>query len=250
MCAASPFCRRSRSFSRPEYYFPLLFAISVSPEALSDLIDLYDYIALRDDGNARLATIDRIEDCCRNLSFFPGRCMRRDELRPGLRILGFQRRAVIAFLVATEAVTILRCVCRSCTAVVILRPFFPELADCRMAPDYQRETASVGASLEMCRYSIPQMAFAKYLRSSLFVNPASCETLFRRTSTNRFTSAFFSRVRNVSADFFVKPMVKIFIPRPCGKREPHQGRTFAPIHTQCGFPVADTCHQEVPRGND
>jgi toxin ParE1/3/4 len=32
----------------------------------------------------------------------------RDELRPGLRILGFERRAVIAFLVNADSVTILR----------------------------------------------------------------------------------------------------------------------------------------------
>jgi hypothetical protein len=39
---------------------------------------------------------------------FPGRGIRPVELRPGLRILGFERRAVIAFQVAAETVTILR----------------------------------------------------------------------------------------------------------------------------------------------
>jgi toxin ParE1/3/4 len=42
---------------------------------------------------------------------FPERDIRRDDLRHGLRILGFQRRAVIAFLVTTHAVTILRILC-------------------------------------------------------------------------------------------------------------------------------------------
>jgi toxin ParE1/3/4 len=36
------------------------------------------------------------------------RGIRRDDLRPGLRILGFERRAVIAFHIASEVVTILR----------------------------------------------------------------------------------------------------------------------------------------------
>src|SRR6266576_6462212 len=60
---------------------------------------------------------------------------------------------------------------------------------------------------------MPQMAFVKYRRSSFFAKPASCETLFKRTSTTRFTPASFSSVKNFSADFFVKPMVKLFILR-------------------------------------
>ena len=82
--------------------------IEFSPEALGDLIDLYDYITLRDGAERAIGYIDRIEDCCRNLSMFPDRGMRRDDLRPGLRTLGFERRAVIASLVTADAVTILR----------------------------------------------------------------------------------------------------------------------------------------------
>jgi len=82
--------------------------VEFSPEALGDLIDLYDYIAVRDGPERAIGYIERIEDCCRNLSVFPERGIRRDDLRPGLRILGFERRAVIAFLVTADAVTILR----------------------------------------------------------------------------------------------------------------------------------------------
>jgi toxin ParE1/3/4 len=82
--------------------------IEFSPEALGDLIDLYDYIALRDGAERAIGYIDRIEDCCRNLSVFPERGIKRDDLRRGLRILGFECRAVIAFLVIADAVTILR----------------------------------------------------------------------------------------------------------------------------------------------
>jgi toxin ParE1/3/4 len=39
---------------------------------------------------------------------FPERGIRRDDLRRGLRILGFERRAVIAFLITADAVTVLR----------------------------------------------------------------------------------------------------------------------------------------------
>ncbi len=78
--------------------------IEFSPEAL----DLYDYIALRDGAERAIGYIERMEDCCRNRSLFPDRGTRRDDLRPGLRILGFERCAVIAFLVAEDTVTILR----------------------------------------------------------------------------------------------------------------------------------------------
>jgi toxin ParE1/3/4 len=82
--------------------------IEFSPEALGDLIDLYDYIAQRDGAERAIGYIGRIEDCCRNLSVFPDCGVRRNDLRPGLRILGFERRAVIAFQIASEAVTVLR----------------------------------------------------------------------------------------------------------------------------------------------
>ena len=82
--------------------------IEFSPEALDDLIDLYDYIAARDGAERAIGYINRIEECCRSLSVFPDRGARRDDLRPGLRILGFERRAVIALHITADTVTILR----------------------------------------------------------------------------------------------------------------------------------------------
>ena len=82
--------------------------IEFSPEALGDLIDLYDFIAERDGEERAIGYIDRIEECCRSLSVFPNRGTARDDLRPGLRILGFERRAVIALRIQANTVTILR----------------------------------------------------------------------------------------------------------------------------------------------
>ena len=82
--------------------------VEFSPEALGDLIDLYDFIAARDGAARAIGYIDRIEECCRSLSVFPDRGIRRDDLRPGLRVLGFERRAVIALHVTPNTVTILR----------------------------------------------------------------------------------------------------------------------------------------------
>jgi toxin ParE1/3/4 len=72
------------------------------------LIDLYDYIAVRDGAERAIGYVDRIEECRRSLAVFPDRGIRRDDLRPGLRILGFERRAVIALHIEANTVTILR----------------------------------------------------------------------------------------------------------------------------------------------
>lgn len=79
-----------------------------SPEAQGDLRDLSLYIAERAGSARALAYLDRIEAACLGLRDFPERGKRRDDLWPGLRTMGFERRATIAFTVAPEAVTILR----------------------------------------------------------------------------------------------------------------------------------------------
>ncbi len=72
------------------------------PAAEADLIELYGYIAERS-GRARAGDyIDRIEAACLSLADFPERGTRRDDLRPGLRVIGFERR------VATEGRTAAR----------------------------------------------------------------------------------------------------------------------------------------------
>src|SRR5947207_8000585 len=60
-------------------------------------------------------------------------------------------------------------------------------------------------------YSISAMDLRKNRRSSLLVKPASCETLLSRTSINRLTPDSRNRVKNSSAVFLVKPMVKSWI---------------------------------------
>ena len=82
--------------------------IAFRPAALDDLLNLFDYIA--DEASPAVAGgyIDRIEQACRLLTTFPERGSRRDDLSPGLRILGFERRATIAFRVIGDEVQIVR----------------------------------------------------------------------------------------------------------------------------------------------
>jgi toxin ParE1/3/4 len=50
--------------------------------------------------------VDRIVTFCQGLSTFPLRGKARDDLLPGLRTIGFERRVTIAFMVTTDAVLI------------------------------------------------------------------------------------------------------------------------------------------------
>jgi toxin ParE1/3/4 len=75
-----------------------------APEALTDLFELYDYIAANSGAERARNYTDRIVTTCRNLVSFPERGTRRDDLRPGLRTTTYRRRVTIAFhITATQA---------------------------------------------------------------------------------------------------------------------------------------------------
>ena len=82
--------------------------VSFRPAAERDLFGLYRYLA--DEAGLEIAGnyIDRIEEACLALEVFPERGTRRDDIRPGLRIMGFERRATIVFQVRKAEVVIVR----------------------------------------------------------------------------------------------------------------------------------------------
>ncbi len=77
-------------------------------EAESDLNDLFDYIADQSDAVRAQDYIGRIEVACAKLASFPNRGRPRHDLLPGLRTLSFERRALVAYRVENETVSILR----------------------------------------------------------------------------------------------------------------------------------------------
>jgi toxin ParE1/3/4 len=79
-----------------------------SPEARTDLRQLYLYIAGRSGDARALAYVERIEAFCLGFADFPERGTRRDDLHSGLRTTGFERRVTLAFTAAADTVTILR----------------------------------------------------------------------------------------------------------------------------------------------
>jgi toxin ParE1/3/4 len=86
----------------------MTYKIVFRPLAENDLIALYEYIAENSGDDRAGAYIGRIEHSCMSLAAFPFRGTLRDDLHPGLRILGFERRASIAFVIENQTVRILR----------------------------------------------------------------------------------------------------------------------------------------------
>lgn len=84
------------------------FEISFRPHAEADLFRLYRRIAQESGHDIAGAYIGRIESACKALETFPKRGARRDDIRPGLRTMGFERRATIVFQVKAEEAVIVR----------------------------------------------------------------------------------------------------------------------------------------------
>lgn len=72
------------------------------------MLELYKYILKEAGPQTAGGYVDRIETACMGLGTFPNRGAKRDDIRPGLRIVGFEKRAVIAFVVKQKEVLIAR----------------------------------------------------------------------------------------------------------------------------------------------
>ena len=84
------------------------YEVEFRPAAQDDLFSLYRYIAEQSGRNRAAAYIDRIEAACLALATFLERGTVRDDLMPDLRIIGFERRVSIAFVVKSTVVEIQR----------------------------------------------------------------------------------------------------------------------------------------------
>lgn len=79
-----------------------------APEARDDLVALTDWITERAGADIALEYAARLEAYCLGFEFAAERGRRRDDLRPGLRVTGFERRVTVVFSVTEAEVTILR----------------------------------------------------------------------------------------------------------------------------------------------
>ena len=82
--------------------------VEISQDASTDLIKLYDWITEAASATIALSYIERLEDYCKGFDLASERGHLREDIRPGLRIVGFERRVTIAFTVEDNRVIILR----------------------------------------------------------------------------------------------------------------------------------------------
>lgn len=81
----------------------MTYTVIFSAAAEADLFAIYDYIVERAGGAIALRFVEAIETYCLGFAHTPERGTRRDDLRPGLRTVGFRRRATILFEVDRDA---------------------------------------------------------------------------------------------------------------------------------------------------
>ena len=79
-----------------------------SAEAGNDLDRIYDTVAEARSPVTGSRYEQRIRTFCEGLDYASERGHRRDDIRPGLRIIGFERRVTVGFIVEPERVVILR----------------------------------------------------------------------------------------------------------------------------------------------
>jgi len=84
------------------------FEVRLAESAEADLRDIYDYVALEASPDRASAYVDRIMAFLSKLELFPQRGTLHDDIRNGLRTIGFERRISIAFVVESGTVVILR----------------------------------------------------------------------------------------------------------------------------------------------
>jgi len=84
------------------------FEVEFLPQAAAEPLGLYDFIAQISGRGIAEGYLRRIEATCESLGRFPHRGTARDDIRPGFRTMGFERRATIAFQIQGGKVLIAR----------------------------------------------------------------------------------------------------------------------------------------------
>lgn len=81
-----------------------MYRVRLLPEAEADLLSLYSHICAEASPELARAYLLRIRRHLAGFDVFPERGMRRDEIRPGLRLVGFERRITLAFIIEGDLV--------------------------------------------------------------------------------------------------------------------------------------------------
>ena len=84
----------------------MTYRVVLSPRAEAQLEEIYRHVSARS-GKARAdLVVIRLLGACEGLQRFPMRGTARDDLFPGLRVMGYRRQATIAFTIKRNTVTV------------------------------------------------------------------------------------------------------------------------------------------------
>jgi toxin ParE1/3/4 len=84
----------------------MIYSVVYTPEAETQLVALYFYIAVAASPEIAARYTEDIVSQCESLATFPLRGTMREEIRPGLRTVGYKKRVTIAFDVTDGQVTV------------------------------------------------------------------------------------------------------------------------------------------------
>ncbi|WP_442581547.1 type II toxin-antitoxin system RelE/ParE family toxin [Mesorhizobium sp. ASY16-5R] len=82
--------------------------VDYSLRANQDFAWVYGIVAKAGGATSAFGYVQRIRAFCERLDYGSERGTPRNDLRPGLRVVGFERRVTVAFIVEPERVVILR----------------------------------------------------------------------------------------------------------------------------------------------
>ena len=83
------------------------YRVIFTPEAMNQLEALYTSLAEASSRERAGRYLDAVVTRCEGLRHFPLRGVRRDDIRPGLRLTHYRGRTAILFRVSNEEVTII-----------------------------------------------------------------------------------------------------------------------------------------------
>ncbi|WP_426123262.1 type II toxin-antitoxin system RelE/ParE family toxin [Pararhizobium sp. PWRC1-1] len=84
------------------------YVVGFDASARADIKDLYRYILVNAGEQVADAYVDRPLTYCAGFERFPKRGIKREDISPRLRLVGYRRQATIAFRIRDNTVTIVR----------------------------------------------------------------------------------------------------------------------------------------------
>ena len=85
----------------------MLYTVVFTPEAESQLTELYRYIAQAASPDVAQRYLEAIVTYCEGLQSLPHRGSQRADIRPGLRVTNYKGRCVVAFAVTDKLVSVI-----------------------------------------------------------------------------------------------------------------------------------------------